>query len=114
MVMAFNPDDPHDGHVACDGGFTYRMVHIWPEFFASLTGAGRPPDAAGTPPAGSGATTGSPPGAYRSAGASTAPTRDESAGFSQGIPSFSRRLLTDFADLPLVLSHPVHHNWVST
>ena len=39
MVMAFNPDDPHDGHAAGDGGFTYRMVHIWPEFFASLTGA---------------------------------------------------------------------------
>ncbi|HEV2253159.1 MAG TPA: AraC family transcriptional regulator [Streptosporangiaceae bacterium] len=40
MVMAFNPDDPHDGHAAVDGGFTYRMVHIWPEFFASLAGAG--------------------------------------------------------------------------
>jgi aryl-alcohol dehydrogenase-like predicted oxidoreductase/AraC-like DNA-binding protein len=39
MVMAFNPDDPHDGHAAVDGGFTYRMVHIWPEFFASLTGS---------------------------------------------------------------------------
>ena len=38
MVMAFNPDDPHDGHAAVEGGFTYRMVHIWPEFFASLTG----------------------------------------------------------------------------
>ena len=38
MVMAFNPDDPHDGHAAGDGGFTYRMVHIWPEFFVSLTG----------------------------------------------------------------------------
>ena len=44
MVMAFNPDDPHDGHAAGDGGFTYRMVHIWPEFFASLTDAdGRRP-----------------------------------------------------------------------
>jgi len=41
MVMAFNPDDPHDGHAAGDGGFTYRMVHIWPEFFASLTGTAR-------------------------------------------------------------------------
>ena len=39
MVMAFNPDDPHDGHAADDGGFTYLMVHIWPEFFAGLTGA---------------------------------------------------------------------------
>ena len=36
MVMTFNPDDPHDGHAAGEGGFTYRMVHIWPEFFASL------------------------------------------------------------------------------
>jgi AraC-like DNA-binding protein len=41
MVMAFNPDDPHDGHAAQDGGFTYRMVHIWPEFLADLTGPGR-------------------------------------------------------------------------
>jgi AraC-like DNA-binding protein len=38
MVMAFNPDDPHDGYAAGDGGFTYRMVHIWPEFFADLIG----------------------------------------------------------------------------
>src|SRR5579859_7716388 len=42
MIMAFNPDDPHDGHAATEGGFTYRMVHIWPEFFAGLAGAGRP------------------------------------------------------------------------
>ena len=42
MVMAFNPDDPHDGHAAGTGGFTYRMVHIWPEFFASLTGTPLP------------------------------------------------------------------------
>jgi len=40
MVMAFNPDDPHDGHAAGEAGFTYRMVHIWPEFFASLIGTG--------------------------------------------------------------------------
>jgi AraC-like DNA-binding protein len=36
MVMTFNPDDPHDGHAAGEGGFTYRMVHIWPEFFTTL------------------------------------------------------------------------------
>ena len=40
MVMTFNPDDPHDGHAAGDGGFTYRMVHIWPEFFSSLIDTG--------------------------------------------------------------------------
>jgi AraC-like DNA-binding protein len=38
MVMAFNPDDPHDGHAQGGGGFTYRMVHVWPEFFTSLIG----------------------------------------------------------------------------
>lgn len=36
MVMAFNPDDPHDGHTADPGGFTYRMVHIGPALFAGL------------------------------------------------------------------------------
>ncbi len=30
MVMAFNPDEPHDGRSAAPGGFTYRMVHIGP------------------------------------------------------------------------------------
>ncbi|MGW0809549.1 AraC family transcriptional regulator [Nonomuraea sp. NPDC002799] len=28
MVMAFNPEDPHDGHATDALGFTYRMVHI--------------------------------------------------------------------------------------
>jgi AraC-like DNA-binding protein len=41
MVMAFNPDDPHDGRSAAENGFTYRMVHIWPEFFAGLSGTDR-------------------------------------------------------------------------
>jgi AraC-like DNA-binding protein len=49
MVMAFNPDDPHDGHAAGDAGFTYRMVHIWPEFFASLIGAAQPLPLFGSP-----------------------------------------------------------------
>jgi AraC-like DNA-binding protein len=31
MVMAFNPDDPHDGHATDGLGFTYRMVHIGPD-----------------------------------------------------------------------------------
>jgi AraC-like DNA-binding protein len=49
MVMAFNPDDPHDGHAAGDAGFTYRMVHIWPEFFAGLIGAAQPLPLFGSP-----------------------------------------------------------------
>ncbi len=28
MVMAFNPDDPHDGHATNSLGFTYSIVHI--------------------------------------------------------------------------------------
>ncbi|TMR30223.1 AraC family transcriptional regulator [Nonomuraea zeae] len=31
MVMAFNPEDPHDGHATDALGFTYRIVHIGPE-----------------------------------------------------------------------------------
>ena len=48
MVMALNPDDPHDGHAADRLGFTYRMVHIGPELvegvLADMTGrpAARP------------------------------------------------------------------------
>lgn len=38
MVMAFNPDDPHDGHAATSDGFTYLMVHIWPDHLAALAG----------------------------------------------------------------------------
>ncbi|MEU1897869.1 AraC family transcriptional regulator [Nocardiopsis dassonvillei] len=30
-VLAFNPDDPHDGHAGAEPGFTYRIVHIGPE-----------------------------------------------------------------------------------
>jgi AraC-like DNA-binding protein len=43
LVMAFNPDDPHDGHAATGNGFTYRMVHMAPdlltELLADLSGA---------------------------------------------------------------------------
>ena len=28
--MAFNPDDPHDGHASTARGFGYRMIHIGP------------------------------------------------------------------------------------
>jgi AraC-like DNA-binding protein len=30
-VMAFNPDEPHDGHAAIPEGFTYRMLYLPPE-----------------------------------------------------------------------------------
>jgi AraC-like DNA-binding protein len=36
MVMAFNPDEPHDGHAATEHGFTYRMVHIGPGLIGDL------------------------------------------------------------------------------
>jgi AraC-like DNA-binding protein len=43
-VMAFNPDDPHDGRAADGVGFTYRMVHIGPTLVADVLAdvAGRP------------------------------------------------------------------------
>src|ERR1700756_789679 len=28
MVMAFNPDDPHDGHAGDEHGFAYRMLYV--------------------------------------------------------------------------------------
>jgi AraC-like DNA-binding protein len=48
MVMAFNPDEPHDGHAATELGFTYRIVHIGPELVTDVLGdaSGRP---AGSP-----------------------------------------------------------------
>ncbi|MDN3354657.1 AraC family transcriptional regulator [Actinomadura sp. DC4] len=44
MVMAFNPDDPHDGHATDELGFTYRMVHIGPDLVGDVLAdrAGRP------------------------------------------------------------------------
>ena len=30
MVMAFNPDDPHDGDAAAGLGYNYRIIHIGP------------------------------------------------------------------------------------
>ncbi|MCO5995931.1 AraC family transcriptional regulator [Actinoallomurus rhizosphaericola] len=36
MVMAFNPEDPHDGRAADEMGFTYRMVHIGPELVTGV------------------------------------------------------------------------------
>ncbi|MCC5578332.1 AraC family transcriptional regulator [Microtetraspora sp. AC03309] len=44
MVMAFNPDDPHDGHASGGTGFTYRMIHIGPGLIRDTLGDafGRP------------------------------------------------------------------------
>ncbi|MDI2027874.1 AraC family transcriptional regulator [Saccharopolyspora sp. TS4A08] len=44
MVMAFNPEDPHDGHAVHDGGFTYQIVHISPELIGDVLAdtAGKP------------------------------------------------------------------------
>ncbi|MEO3800829.1 AraC family transcriptional regulator [Nonomuraea sp. B1E8] len=40
MIMAFNPEDPHDGHATDALGFTYRIVHIGPELVSdTLTDA---------------------------------------------------------------------------
>jgi AraC-like DNA-binding protein len=30
QIMAFNPDDPHDGHAGSPDGFTYRMLYVAP------------------------------------------------------------------------------------
>jgi AraC-like DNA-binding protein len=44
MVMAFNPDDPHDGQATDRDGFTYRMIHIGPELVSRVLAdaVGRP------------------------------------------------------------------------
>jgi AraC-like DNA-binding protein len=44
--MAFNPDDPHDGHAATGNGFTYRMIHVAPDLLTDLLA-----DLTGAPPA---------------------------------------------------------------
>jgi AraC-like DNA-binding protein len=36
MVLAFNPDEVHDGRTATPDGFTYRIVHIGPSLVAEL------------------------------------------------------------------------------
>ncbi|WP_433540764.1 AraC family ligand binding domain-containing protein [Streptosporangium sandarakinum] len=44
MVLAFNPDEPHDGRAGDELGFTYRIVHLAPELVAGALSdaAGRP------------------------------------------------------------------------
>jgi AraC-like ligand binding domain len=36
MIMAFNPDDPHDGQACDELGFTYRIIHVGPELVAGV------------------------------------------------------------------------------
>jgi hypothetical protein len=36
MIMAFNPDDPHDGRAAALGGFTYAMLHLGTNLVADI------------------------------------------------------------------------------
>jgi AraC-like DNA-binding protein len=36
MIMAFNPDDPHDGHAAAREGFTYTMLHLGTDLVADI------------------------------------------------------------------------------
>lgn len=36
MVMAFNPDDPHDGRSASEPGFVYRILHVGPELVSDV------------------------------------------------------------------------------
>jgi len=38
MIMAFNPDDPHDGQACDELGFTYRMIHVGPELVSGVLG----------------------------------------------------------------------------
>ena len=44
MVMAFNPDDPHDGRATTGRGFSYRMIHVGPDLVAEVLAdiGGRP------------------------------------------------------------------------
>ena len=37
-IMAFNPDDPHDGHSGSASGFQYRMLYIEPSILESVVG----------------------------------------------------------------------------
>ena len=56
MVMAFNPDDPHDGWATTGQGFSYRMIHVGPGLVAEVLAdiGGRPCRAAAVRRAGRG------------------------------------------------------------
>jgi AraC-like ligand binding domain len=51
MVMAFNPDDPHDGRPTTSQGFSYRMIHVGPGLVAEVLAdiRGRPSGRPGRP-----------------------------------------------------------------
>ncbi|MEU6550163.1 AraC family transcriptional regulator [Streptomyces sp. NPDC046915] len=36
MVMAFNPDEPHDGQSSSDLGYQYRIVHLGPDLVGAV------------------------------------------------------------------------------
>ncbi len=38
MIMAFNPDEPHDGHAGGPVGFTYGMLHVGTDLLTGLLG----------------------------------------------------------------------------
>ncbi|MFE4519061.1 AraC family transcriptional regulator [Kitasatospora sp. NPDC056783] len=48
LVMAFNPDDPHDGRPAAEHGYRYRMLHVGEELFRTVL-ADADPRRAGPP-----------------------------------------------------------------
>lgn len=49
MVMAFNPDDPHDGHAASQLGYHYRMLHVDESLVADVLADATGNDAAPMP-----------------------------------------------------------------
>src|SRR5262249_53385379 len=49
MIMAFNPDEPHDGHAGIPEGFTYRMLYLPPEMVRGVLADPTPPRPAALP-----------------------------------------------------------------
>ncbi|MEV3987990.1 AraC family transcriptional regulator [Streptomyces sp. NPDC049837] len=48
LVMAFNPDDPHDGRAAAESGYRYRMLHLGEDLLRGVI-ADAAPGTAGLP-----------------------------------------------------------------
>ncbi|MEV5409211.1 AraC family transcriptional regulator [Thermopolyspora sp. NPDC052614] len=40
MLLAFNPDEPHDGHPNDGAGFTYRMIHVGVDLMGDILNDG--------------------------------------------------------------------------